>query len=266
MPNSKAFLPRILIVLLVIALAVNLPRSVALNLGNLSLSRVVLQEDLSAADSAKLWLEYSAPSAASYRSLTRLYLAQRQTAKAITAGEQAVTLQSRDLMASYWLGQAYWMAGEKDASRRIWRAEGIIQEKLNYYGWLCWQFAGRGEYEQAETALREAMDLDPEWGPAYDALASLQWGRDWQKVSWALDRAIAYLPEGTALWYWNEGRQQLMNGNWSEASQSLGKAADLQPTEWTLRFLMDALEKLGDSIGAAKTQAELERLLNGLSQ
>lgn len=257
----RVFPLRILLVAFMAVLAFSLRNAVALNLGNLALTRVVLQQDASSADSAEHWLELGLPSAASSRSLTQLYLAQGQAAKAIEAGKQAMALQSADVIASYSLGQAYWMTGDKDSARRIWRVDGTLQPRLDYHVWLCWSLAGNGEYEQAEATLREAMDLDPEWGVAYDALASLQWGRDWQKVSWALDRAINYLPKGTAMWYWNVGRRHLMNGNWTEAAQSLRAAADLQPTEWTLRFLVLALQQSGDVAGAAKSQMDLDEFL-----
>lgn len=258
---SKTFLPIILLVALAASLVFNLPGAFVLNFGNLALSKVVLHQDVSAVDSAKQWLTSGIPSAASFRSLSRLYLAQGEPAKAIEAGKQALVIQPAGQLASYWLGQAYWMAGDKENARSIWRADGTIQARLDHYSWLCWSYVGSGKYDQAEAALREAMDLDPEWGSAYDMLASLQWGRDWQKVSWALDRAIAYLPKATSMWHWNVGRRHLMNGNWFEAAQSLRAAADLQPTEWTLRFLVDALQRSGDSTGAAKAQSELEIFL-----
>lgn len=261
MSISKAFLVSILLFILLAGLVSKLSSSVALNLGSLALSRVVLQPDISAAEPARQWLEFGIPSSANFRGLTRLFLAQGQTAKSIEAGKQALVLKPGDLMASYWLGQAYWMAGDKDLARSIWHAGGAIQARLDYYNWLCWSLAASGEYEQAEAALREAIDLDPESGSAYDALASLQWGRDWEKVSWALDRAIVYFPEGTAMWRWNEGRRYLMNGDWSAAARSLRAAANLQPTEWSLRFLVDALQRSGDSANAAKAQVELENFL-----
>ncbi len=252
----------ILLIALLVTLAFSLPNIVTLNLGNLALMRVGLQQDASAVDSAEHWLKFGRLSADSYRSLTRLYLAQGEVTQAIQAGEYAVALGPGDPLASYWLGQAYWMAGNKDSARRVWRGSGVIQGQLDRLVWLCWHHAGLGDLDAAEVALREAMDLDPEWGVAYDGLASLQWGHDWQKVSWALDQAIVYLPEGTALWYWNVGRQHLLNGNWPEAAQSLRAAADLQPTEWTLRFLIDASQRAGDLAGAAKAQSALDKLMH----
>lgn len=257
----KIFPPSILLISLLAALVFSLPNAVALNLGTLSLARVALQEDVAAADSAKHWLEFGMLSAASFRNLSRLYFAQGYAAQAIEAGKQAVALAPNDPLAAYWLGQAYWEVGNKDTARQVWRASGVIQGKLDRLVWLCWANVGQGDLDAAEVALREAIDLDPEWGPAYDALASLQWGRDWEKVSLALEHAIANLPEGTAQWYWNDGRRHLLNGNWQDAAQALRAAADLQPPEWTLRFLVDALQRSGDLDEAAEAQVELEELL-----
>jgi tetratricopeptide (TPR) repeat protein len=262
MAISKALRPGILLIALFGALAFSIPDAVTLNLGNVALTRVVLQQDVSAAASAKQWLEFGMPSVARFRSLTRLYLAQGQTTEAIEAGKQAVALTPSNPLAAYWLGQANWAAGDKDTARRVWRASGAIEGKLTYLGRLCWQYAGLGDPDAAEAVLREALDLDPEWGPAYDALASLDWGRNWQTVSWALNRATTYLPEGTAMWYWNVGRRYLMNGDWPAAAHALRAAADLEPAEWTLRFLVDALQRSGDSTGAAKAQADLEKFLH----
>jgi tetratricopeptide (TPR) repeat protein len=255
----------LLIIILLITLAgntCNFYSLVKLNLGNISALRVIILKDFSSMHPAEEWLSQDMQLAAAYRNLARLYLAQDRMLQAIQAGEHAFALKPDDFFAAYWLGQAYWVSGNKDSARQIWHSNNIMQNKLDYLGWLCWHYAGQGDLASAEDALHQAMDLDPEWGPAYDALASLQWGHDWQKVSWALDGAIKYLPKGTAIWYWNIGRRHLINGNWSEAAQSLRIAADLQPTEWTLRFLVDALQRSGDTIGAAKVQIELDEFLN----
>jgi len=109
--------------------------------------------------------------------------------------------------------------------------------------------------------LRQAMDLDPEWGPAYDALASLQWGHDWAKVSWALDRALSYSQAGTAEWYWNKGRQYILKGDWASAVAALRASVKLQPAEWPMRFLADALEQSGNQTEADQIRQAIESRL-----
>jgi len=254
MAISKAFLLSILSVTLLFALALSLPNALALNLGNVALMHVALQQNVSAADSAKHWLGFGVTSGASFRSLTRLYLALGDSEKAIQAGERAVALKPGDLMASYWLGQAYWVAGQREAAREVWRRSPVMQAKLARLVWLCWHYADQGKVDAAEVALRDAIALDPEFITAYDALASLMWGRDWAKVAWALDQALSYSSEGTAAWYWNKGRQYILHGDWVNAATALRASVKLEPTEWSMRFLADALEHSGN-----QTEAKLVR-------
>ena len=261
MASTKSFVSQILLIAILVVLSFYLPNAVTVNLGNLALVRVALQHDTSSIALAQRWLSSPTMPSASLRSLTKLNLLRGAYGEAIEAGEQAVAQKPNDLLATYWLGQAYALSGDKDTARRIWRDSGAVRGRLQYFGTLCWQQASLGNVNAAEAALREAMDLDPEWVPAYDSLASLWWGRDWQKVSWALDRAITHTPERSAAWYWNVGRRQIVNGDWALAAQSLRAAADLEPNQWRLRYLRDALRRLGDTSGAAKVQTELDALL-----
>ncbi len=246
---------------LITAFIFSVPDLMVMNLGNLALVRVALQHDSSAIAPAHHWLSSPTIPSASLRSLTKLNLLRGAYGEAIETGERSVVQKPDDLLAIYWLGQAYALSGDKDTARRIWRDSGVIQDRLQHLITLCSQNARLGNVDAAESALREAMDLDPEWGPAYDSLASLWWGRDWQKVSWALDRAITYTPGRSAAWYWNVGRRQIVNGDWVLAARSLRAAADLEPNQWRLRYLRDALRRLGDTSGAAEVQTELDELL-----
>ena len=247
--------------LTVFAFVFSIPDLIAMNLGNLALVRVALQQDTLAIAPAQHWLGSPNASSVSLRSLTKLNLLRGAYGEAIESGERAVVQQPNDLLSLYWLGQAYALSGDKATAQRIWRDNDVIRDQLQYLAMLCWSHVGLGNIDAAEAALREAMDLDPEWGPAYDALASLQWGRDWQKVTWALDRAVKYMPEQSAAWDWNVGRRYIVNGDWALAAQSLRAAVDLEPSEWRFRFLIDALQRSGDTSGAVEAQAELDKLL-----
>jgi len=193
------------------------------------------------------------------RNLSVLYLQYAEFDKAVQSAQVALIGRPNDQLAHYWLGQAYWQSGKKEQARKVWRASGAIQARLDRLVWLASHHAQRGDLMLAEAAFREAIDLDPEYGPAYNGLASLMWGRDWEKVSWALQHAITYLPRGTAEWQWSVGRQYLLNGDWSNAVQALRASVKLQIAEWPMRFLADALARSGDEEGAAQVRTEIER-------
>ena len=248
--------------LLVTAFAFRIPNLIAVNLGNLALVRVVLQQDASATDSAKQWLEFSNPTADSFRSLTRLYLAQGQTSGAMEAGKQAVRLKPHDLLANYWLGQAYWASGDKDTARQVWR--GIPEFKARLQSLLrasvsCW---GRNDILGAEAVLREAIDLDPEYGPAYLALAHLLiWdGARHTDVILALEQAVKYLPQQSIDGHFASGLLYYARGDSVRAVPYLKFVVEREPNSTYWYFLWDALRVSGDQAGAEAAKQELERL------
>ena len=259
---SKLTILIIGLILIALGTGSSLPGVWTLNIGNVALMRALMTGEPSAEQRAVAWLTTAAErhrQAGAYRSLTILGLAEGRSEQATETGERATELAPSDSMAGYWLGQAYWETGQKDAAREVWRVSGYTQARLDRLVWLCWHDVGQGNLDAAEAALMKAIDLDPEYGPAYDALASVLWGQRWDKVRWALERAIAYLPEGTAAWHWNVGRLYLLDGDWERAAQALRASVELAPAEWPMRFLADALEHAGDTEGAAQVQAEIER-------
>jgi tetratricopeptide (TPR) repeat protein len=256
------------VAIILVGSGVGLFGKVVLNVGNVALLRALLNNDPFSARVVERWLGLAVEGRATgtFRSLTRLWLAEGQTAQAIAAGQQAIAIQSDDSLSAYWLGQSHWDVGQKDAARRVWRATGVIQGRLNYLVWLCWRHVGQGNLGAAEATLREAIDLDPEYSPAYDALASILWGQQetrGEEIVWALERAIAYLPPDTAAWYWNKGRLHLLRGEWAQAAQALRASVALAPSEWPMRFLADALERSGDLQEAGRVRVEIQKHWGG---
>jgi len=268
MAISKVFLSIFLLVVLLGALIFSLPNAIALNLGNLALMRVVLQHDVSAADSAKQWLEFGTPSAAIFRSLTRLYLATGQTVQAIQAGKHAVALKPGDLQAVYWLGQAYWVAGDKDVARRLWRTMPEFEAYLQYLLWSSSSYWSQNDIPGAEAVLRDALDLDPEYGPAYLALGHLLiWdgGRRADSIL-AFEQAVKYLPQHSVDWYFALGLLYYARGESVRAVPYLRFVVKREPNLTYWYFLGDALRASGDQAGADAAKEEMERLRRQIGQ
>jgi tetratricopeptide (TPR) repeat protein len=259
---SKALRPSILLIALLGALAFRIPDAVTLNLGNIALTRVVLQQDVSAADSAKQWLEFGMPSGASFRGLTRLYLARGQTAEAIEAGKQAVALTSSNPLAAYWLGQANWAAGDKDTAQRVWRAMPGSEARLQYLLRKSVSYWGRDDIPSAEAVLHDALDLDPEYGPAYLALGYLLiWLNERRADSiWAFEQAVKYLPKQSVDGHWASGLLFHARGEYAQAVPYLRFVVEREPYLWHWYFLEEALRASGDQVGADAARKEVERL------
>jgi tetratricopeptide (TPR) repeat protein len=262
MAISKVFLPSILLIALLGALVFRIPDAVTLNLGNVALTRVVLQQDGSAVDSAKQWLEFGVPSAASFRSLTRLYLAQGQTVQATQFGERAVALKPGDLLSGYWLGQAYWMAGDKDTARGVWRATPGFEAKLQSLMSASGSYWGLNDIQGAEAVLRDALDLDPSYGPAYLLLGYLLiWSPERRAdVIWAFEQAVKYLPRQSVDWYWASGNLLRVRGEYVQAIPYLRLVVEREPTVDSWLFLEEALRASGDQAGADVARKESERV------
>ncbi len=254
----------------VAAFAFTIPNVIAVNLGNLALVRVVLQQDVSATDSAsaKQWLEFGSPTAASLRSLTRLYLAQGQTAQAIEAGKQAVMVKPGDLLSNYWLGQAYWASGNKDTARHVWRGIPEFKTYLHYLIRGSVSYWGRNDIPGAEKALRDALDLDPEYGPAYLALAHLLiWdGTRHTDVIFALEQAVKYLPQQSIDGHFASGLLYYARGDSARAVPYLKFVVEREPNLTYWYFLWDALRVSGDQTGTEAAKQELERLRGQIGQ
>lgn len=92
-------------------------------------------------------------------------------------------------------------------------------------------YAARGQMDDAERAYREALNLDPNWVPAYANLADLfrrqNRDPDGEKV---LRAGIARLPQAAAL-YHSLGLLQVRGKDMQAALASLQKAAELAPGE-----------------------------------
>ena len=263
-PLSRAILKKYgtVGILLVLVTAFTIPNLIAVNLGNLALIRVVLQQDVSATDSAEQWLEFGSPTAASFRSLTRLYLAQGQPARAMEAGKQAVRLKPGDLLSNYWLGQAYWAFGDKDTARQVWRGIPEFKARLQYLLRASVSSWGRNDIPGAEAALRTALDLDPEYGPAYLALGHLLiWdGARHTDVILALEQAVKYLPQQSIGGHFASGLLYYARGDSVRAVPYLKFVVEREPNLTYWYFLWDALRVSGDQAGAEAAMKELERL------
>ena len=268
MASAKSFPPKILLIAILAALSFRLPDAVAMNLGNLALVRVVLQQDVSATNSAKQWLEFGSPTAARFRSLTRLYLAQGQTARAIEVGKQAVMVKPGDLLSNYWLGQAYWASGNKDTARHVWRGIPEFKAYLQYLIRGSVSYWGRNDIPGAEKALRDALDLDPEYGPAYLALAYLLiWdGARHTDVIFALEQAVKYLPQQSIDGHFASGLLYYARGDSASAVPYLKFVVEREPNLTYWYFLWDALRVSGDQVGTEAAKKELERLRGQIGQ
>ncbi|HEY7217991.1 MAG TPA: cytochrome c3 family protein [Candidatus Binatia bacterium] len=132
-------------------------------------------------------------------------------------------------------------------------------------------YAARGAGKQAEESYRAALDLDPDWVPAYVNLADLMraTNRDDESEK-ILGAGIARQPKAAAL-YHSLGLAQVRKKNLSAALASLRRAMDLAPNETRYSYvyavaLHDAgrgHEALG-AIDAALKRAPQDPSLNEL--
>ncbi len=172
------------------------------------------------------------------------YFLERQPAEAVHLAERAVARSSADSLAHYRLGEALWAAGRKQEAQRVWRDSHVIVPKLSGLLLDAWSAASQGNMTKAESLAIKAIELDPEFADGYDVLASLRWGRDWPGTVKALEQAIRFAEPRSAPYYWNTGRLFLINGDWTNAVDSLEKSEQLEPSPWTRQYLEDARRRM----------------------
>jgi predicted CXXCH cytochrome family protein len=132
-------------------------------------------------------------------------------------------------------------------------------------------YAARGQMDDAERAYREALNLDPNWVPAYANLADLfrRLNRD-PEGEQVLRAGIARLPQAAAL-YHSLGLLQVREKDMQAALASLQKAAEFAPEETRYSYVYAvALHSIGRTrealavVGGALKRAPGDRALSEL--
>jgi predicted Zn-dependent protease len=120
-------------------------------------------------------------------------------------------------------------------------------------------YAARGDGKQTEEAYRAALDLDPNWVPAYVNLADLMRAMNRDSEGEKILRAgIARQPKAAAL-YQSLGLAQVRQKNLPDALVSLKRAMDLAPKEARYGYVYAvALHSTGK---AEEAIARLKRIL-----
>jgi len=181
------------------------------------------------------WLDKAAkanPTAVQPRvMLARYYLGKNQSQKAISFAREAVSAQPKDLLAQETLGVMQLAAGEKENALVTFKrlAEQMPDSALAYYR-LASAHAALGNFAKSRDALNKALELDPRYVEAQNALAllNLREGKlaDALKISEQIQLNNPRLPVGLVL----EGDVLMAQKQYIQAAKAYESALALQKT------------------------------------
>ena len=101
--------------------------------------------------------------------------------------DKALTIDPASAEAFAALGLARWQTGQIDAAESALRQASELNK--NYVPaqlWLAVVLGNQGRYAEQQQVLERAIELDPDYGRAYAALAALYWQSVRQGYSWTL--------------------------------------------------------------------------------
>jgi tetratricopeptide (TPR) repeat protein len=176
--------------------------------------------------------------------------------------EKALAQDSRCAAANEGMGLLFWKKGEQEPAENYFTAAAELDSK----SYIAQYFAGRSEFQRgrdlnvAETYVRKALAVNPQFAPGYSVLALILSAQE-NRFPEALDMAIkaANLEPSDVRHYFNVCEIMLRTGKFDEASEWAERARSLaasDPDRTAAETMLSQIRNRRETTHKEKTEAE----------